>query len=485
MSSRLSLRVKEFSPRKHAFKFPNHFKFSKIVPDLGLDLDSKVGDSAYGLCGGIVHCAHEMFLHKEPIPSITREPTLTDPIYYYVTHGLLDSFGPGLRDMRKMIDYHELRNGKTKLPKITKAQLFILKILLKQNKLAQLMLVYHTEGEDKAWNNHQVLAYGLDEKDGKGKILIYDPNFIKPSESNNITIDYTIQGNSVVMKQPSLKAKGKSEQVHGFFIVNPPLRDPNHSIAYLASLGASEMVKRMRFELRKGLREITQALKKYFKMSNAAIVKLLLDIKYKVQDIVVAMRKYHRMTDEAIFKALHSAKAKVQDTVKAIRRIYRTSMTRVYHWLKTISRVKIEDIAKLLRTAYTQSVQQMVNFMKRMKVSMSAIASIIRSIFKISKWREVGTILKRARYKLWDIIKFLKKIYKVGGGYIAKWLRNAFKSSANFITRVLNDIYKHSLKSIINTLLNWVNFAVWIIVKAVKSVLGVGKAQAMRVISSI
>jgi len=482
MSTPINFRVKEFQPSKHAFKFKNSFKFSNLVPDLGLDLDSKVGDSAYGLCGGIVHCAHEMFLHKEPIPNMTREPGLSDPIYYYITEGLLDTFGSRLSNMRKMITYHKMKDGKDRLPKISLGQLGFLKLMIKQNRLAQMMIVYHTQGEDKVWNNHQVLAYGIEEKNGKGKIHVYDPNRLDANEIDKTTIEYSIVGKKVVMKQPDMNNATNEKPVHGFFLVNPPLRDPHQSIAYLASLGAFEMIRRMRTQLRKGLLEITRALKKYFKMANDKMIELLIRMRYKVQDIAVIMRKYYGMAAAAFFTAMRKAKAKIEDIVKAIRRVYRTAMTTVYKWLKA-ARVKIEDIAKMLRTAYTQTVQQMVNFLKRMKIKLLSMAKILRDVFRITAWRELGKILKNARYAIKEIIKYMRSIAKVGAGYLAKWLRHAFRYSASAITRFLHTIYRSSLKDIVEILYSWVRFGITTVINAVKNVFGVGKRQVLGIIA--
>lgn len=486
MSTPINYRVKEFLPSKHAFKFKNSFKFSNLVPDLGINLDSKVGDSAYGLCGGIVHCAHELFLHKEPIPNITNEPGLSDPIYYYITEGLLDTFGTRLSNMRKMIDYHGMKDGKERLPKISLVQLAFLKLMIKQNRLAQMMIVYHTQGEDKVWNNHQVLAYGIEEKDEKGKIYIYDPNVIDASLIDKEFISYEIKDKKVLMEQPTrLKMKNITDDtVHGFFLVNPPLRDPHQSIAYLASLGAFEMIRRMRTELRKGILEITRALKKYFKMADEKIIELLIRMRYKVQDIAVIMRKYYGMAPSAFFKAMRDAQAKIEDIVNAIRRVYKTAMTTVYQWLKS-ARIKIDQIAQMLRTAYSQTVQQMVNFLKRMRITMLEIAEILRETFRITKWRELGGILKNAKYAIAEIAKYMRSIAKVGAGYFAKWLRNAFRYSAKTITRLLNSIYRSSLKDIVEILYSWVKFGVTTVINAVKSELGIGKVKVMRIIAGI
>lgn len=476
MSTPINVSVRGFLPSKHAFKFRNSFDIKDVIDDKDINIQGKIGQNSYGLCGGIVHCAHEMFLFKEPIPNTARVPKPSEPLHHFVLQGLMDSFGTGFRDMFKMIDYHKMPNGSTELPKKSNFQLGVLKLLLKRNRLCQLMLVYNTDGKGEAFNNHQVLAYGIEERDGKGKIKIYDPNVVGSRVIDNEVINYEIVGKKVIMKQSGTNNK----IVHGIFIATPPLKDPNHNFAYLASLGPVEMIKRMRVDLRKGIKEIAFALRKYFELSTSAMTMLLVEAGYKLIDIIIVMKKFFKMTVHVAWKALTATKALINDVVKAIVRVYRVSLRNMYQWLKRI-KTKLDDIAKILRGAFRRTVQQMVNFFKSVGIAALELGKIISRIFRITKWREIGRILRAARYRFEDILKYMKRTAKVGAGWLAGWLRNHMKQGASTIARLLKDWYATAEKIIVSVLFD-INFALQTIFDVARRILGLDKSMVTKII---
>lgn len=485
MSNSLNLRIKDFKPSRHAFKFPNSFELKNVIPDLGIDLDgkiiNKIGEDKYGLCGGIVHCAYELFKFKEPVPTMSREPKLKDPLYYYIVDGLVDTFGTRLKDMNRMLDYHKMSDGETKLPGMTWTELFVLKILMTQNRAAQLMLVYHTNGKENAWKNHQVLAYGIEEKDGKGKIFIYDPNCINPGEIDKTYIAYEVKDKRVIMTQPDqMDITATARPVYGFFNVSPPIGNPNHNIAYLASLGAAEMIKRMRNDLRKGILEIAKALKKYLQIADEVMVQLLIAAGYKVYDIMIVMKKHFRMLAKQAFDAFKRGGAKLVDIVYAIFSIYRTGMLTMYNWLKA-ARVALAQIAKHLRSIYGKTVQDMANFFKRLGFGVIALGKLIRDAFNISAWRELGEILHKAKFAFKDVILFMKKVAIVGARYLADWLRVRFLMGASYIARYLRDVYKELANDILR-ILHHINIALKIIISIAKSLFNMSRGTVINIV---
>ena len=65
MSNVFTGEVPGFKPSLHGFKFVNSFQLSSLP--LGDKIAKGIGQSSYGLCGGMAHCAHELFNFKEPI----------------------------------------------------------------------------------------------------------------------------------------------------------------------------------------------------------------------------------------------------------------------------------------------------------------------------------------------------------------------------------------------------------------------------------
>jgi hypothetical protein len=195
----------EFLPSKHGFIFRNSFSGSPLPRQLrDIGFDKVVGDQAhYGKCGGMSLAAADYFLARKAIPTDKVPPADGSPLFEYITQRQVDSMGElGVMVTKFMEMMKAPDHGKDSAASLTEPNIAPLVTRLKGGELVPLGLVYvavptSTPAQPSAgtpaspakprggklWENHQVLAFGVNETDGgwdKGgstSIKIYDSNF--------------------------------------------------------------------------------------------------------------------------------------------------------------------------------------------------------------------------------------------------------------------------------------------------------------------
>jgi hypothetical protein len=182
-------RAEGFAPSRHGFGFKNIFKGSPLPPSLrGASSGAlkAVGDGLglpreFGLCGGMSLAAADFYLADRKAPDLSKPPEQGTPLYEYLYERQADSMGPmGVMALKfwtwmKLPDHSDTGQCTQKL---TAAELPGIISRLKARQLAPVGLVLSSSTEGKLWENHQILGYGVKEKDGGViDLLVYDPNF--------------------------------------------------------------------------------------------------------------------------------------------------------------------------------------------------------------------------------------------------------------------------------------------------------------------
>jgi hypothetical protein len=182
-----------FSPQKHGFRFRNIFKGSPLPAALrgassgaGKAVEQTLGAGLglpheFGLCGGMSLAAADFYLAGKPIPDVSKPPEQGSALYEYLYQRQADSMGPlGVMAMKfwswmKLPDHSDTGECTQKL---TAQELPGIVARLKARQLAPIGLVLTSQGDGKLWENHQILAYGVEEREnGVIDLRIYDPNF--------------------------------------------------------------------------------------------------------------------------------------------------------------------------------------------------------------------------------------------------------------------------------------------------------------------
>ncbi len=191
----------KFDPKVHGFEFTNYFT-GDILVDLPVIGRLDLGDTTYGLCGGMVFSALDTFKLGATTPDVpTTPPASGTPIRSYVYERQMDSLKYDnwflvqklIKWMRKPLKDQTVPNplakgGKNVLERglitLSRRQ-FKEKIrpALDEGRPVPIVLV-KADGEDMATNpkaafskNHQVLAIGYHKYGDDWQIDIYDPNF--------------------------------------------------------------------------------------------------------------------------------------------------------------------------------------------------------------------------------------------------------------------------------------------------------------------
>ncbi len=172
-----------FVPSRDGFHFTNCFPGYPLpfsIPDwLGA---SKV-DRAYGLCGGMSSSAYDFLLASRPIPANSEPPKTGTRLHRYLFRRSVDTFGPMGASLAQISQWMLLPDD-TPLGKYKRtydAFQHVQKRLADQN-LTVIALLYVgaqniAEVGRQIWNNHQVLAFGIQYINEETIDLnVYDPN---------------------------------------------------------------------------------------------------------------------------------------------------------------------------------------------------------------------------------------------------------------------------------------------------------------------
>ena len=176
-----------FLPSNHGFRFRNAFIGTPLPPalrGLGIERQMRV-PSRYGLCGGMSLAAADYFLADAAIPDAVSVPEEGTPLYGYIYRRQTDSLGPLAIMATKFVRWMQLPDSAAEgdsTASLTAKELPAVLSRLGKGELVPLGLVYAKSGgrsNDKAWENHQVLAYRASPAaEGTGyDFFIYDPNY--------------------------------------------------------------------------------------------------------------------------------------------------------------------------------------------------------------------------------------------------------------------------------------------------------------------
>ncbi len=479
MSNLFKGEVPGFKPSLHGFKFGNNFQLADLP--FGDKINKGIGQSGYGLCGGMAHCVHELFHFKEPIPNVSQPPKPKSALYAYLVGGLLDSFGPGLRDMNKIIEWHAMPDGKTRLPNLTKFQLAALKLLLKRGKPVQLMLAYNTQGFGNMWDNHQVLAYKIEEANNQGKIWIYEPN----NPGNNAPyISYSVDTNGVHMNEhfysSSVTIESDTKVVHGFFLVFPRIENPLTKPAYLITKGAEYLVDRMKNNLRKSIYEIVEELKKYTQLTPQEIFKILKDHNYNATDLARIGKDALKLTADAVLNLLHKVGFTLGQIIGALNIVWNLAAKWFINKLIQL-KYKIADIAKSIQDYFRMQLLELVKLLKSAAIKLANVVIILKDRFLISNVRTLAKLLNDAKYNALDILKELKK-HNLSIDDAIKIIVNDFKMSITQAARLAKDLFGNNPIAILKAILRNTNASFGQIVRAAKSIFNLGLLDVRKLI---
>lgn len=476
MSTTFKAEVTGFKPSKQGFNFVNSFQL-KDFP-LGDKIASKINQSGYGLCGGMAHCVNELFIYNEAVPSNTTPPKPNTPLYHYIAGGLLDSFGKGLRDMKKILDWYAMPDGKVKLPKLTKIQLIGLKLLLSRGKLVQLMISYNTEGQGKEWDNHQVLAYKVEETNGSGTIWLYEPN--NPN-CDTARIEYTVDANGVHMiEKDGSKGNATPKVVHGFFVVLPRIENPLTLPTYLLHKGHAFFVDRMRNNLRKSIYEIAQDLKKYTDLKPAEILKLLKNSGYNATDVARVCKDVLLTSAEIALNLLRQVGFSVGQIIAALHIVFR----RIASWLlREMLKIgyKLADIALGLQSHFRMKLVDLIKTLKAQAQKLNDIVKILIEKFRITAKRTLAKMLREAKYAVSDIIGALKKVgLSIKDAIII--MRRDFEWSVVAAARIAKQHFGNKPKEILLALWQHGNASISELISTAKSAFNWSRKQLMGIV---
>lgn len=175
-----------FLPSRHGFHFRNAFTGTPLPPALRrLGIEKQMHLPArYGLCGGMSLAAADFALAGVAVPSDVRPPKEGTALYEYLYRRQSDSLGPLAIMATKFAQWMRLPDTSDtgeSTASLTAKELPGILARLGKGELVPLGLVYSKAGEkgnDKIWENHQVLAYrAADSAEGGHDLSIYDPNY--------------------------------------------------------------------------------------------------------------------------------------------------------------------------------------------------------------------------------------------------------------------------------------------------------------------
>jgi hypothetical protein len=441
--------VPNFSPKKHGFHFRNRFitkEWTQFAPAEHPIKKLRNLKDGYGLCGGMCHAAAELFVYRKDRPTQTSTPNTNSALYYYLAQSQLETFGLDLKYYNKIDDWYEMKDGKERLPKLSVTELGAVKLKLKRKQLAQITLMYYTQGEGNNWENHQVLVYGMEQTGENGTLYIYDPNFPNNDEQK---VTYTIEDGKVI-------AEHLDRMVYGFLIVLPQMNNPYHQPAYLASLGQEEFVKGMR-ELKKQATEIAADLKKYYNLTSEQTARALKRAGYKADEVADALKKNFQRNAKQIATELAKVGYKAQDIVHALRDVMKQNGNQIVQHMKA-AKIKATEISKGIQNELGYTPKKVVAIMKKAGFPLADIGDVIKTGLGTRSGYDAIDILKQNNYNALDIAKTLKKQYNSSFTTITRELRNRCKFDAYQTAKAIYEAYKLNAGQVADAIYNHAKF---------------------------
>lgn len=226
-------RAEGFLPSRDGFVFKNTFQGSPLPAMLRnaesgplravrTSLSSGGLPKEYGLCGGMSLSAADFYLSKSAPKDAVKAPAQGTELYEYLYTRQTDSMGQmgvmALKFWRWMSLPDRSQAGES-TAKLSAQELPAIVTRLKARQLVPIGLVYVSqEGGGKIWENHQVLGYGLTERDGGVvEFKIYDPNFPK-DDACIVRVKPLGKGaRPTEVVADRITGTGKVKKVRGFF----------------------------------------------------------------------------------------------------------------------------------------------------------------------------------------------------------------------------------------------------------------------------
>lgn len=201
----------EFVPSKHGFQFVNRFPGYWLPFSVPTVPDIPSVSNIYGLCGGMSATSFDYALAGLPIPRRRRRPGRVTPLHMYLHRRQVDSLGALGKQVVRFVRWMALPDEAVQLR--TAEEVKTLRANLEQGIPTPIGLVYVSSRDTlQIWQNHQVLATKLTERNGRLIIQVYEPNYPR---RDDVRIECWSDGKGGLQ---SVQMMGdKSKHVRGFF----------------------------------------------------------------------------------------------------------------------------------------------------------------------------------------------------------------------------------------------------------------------------
>ncbi|OJX41418.1 MAG: hypothetical protein BGO78_01420 [Chloroflexi bacterium 44-23] len=199
----------EFQPNINGYPFPNRFEKNW----LNIFIRVTIGNSIYGLCGGMVFSALDYYYNKVDLPLINSEDTerYTQFVHYLWRRQLNSMPLKNYYDLltRNFSKDNNLLIGtiSRQLPKVTQS--------IDAGIPCPLVIIRSSKFENLT-NNHQLVITGYEIDNSVTNLFCYDPNH--PGETPSIMISRDI--NALSIKQSTFEA------IRGFFCNHYKIKPP-------------------------------------------------------------------------------------------------------------------------------------------------------------------------------------------------------------------------------------------------------------------
>lgn len=181
--------------------------------------------STFGLCGGMSLAAADFYLAGLQPPDAKTPPVQGSALYEYLYERQVESLGPG---GVMAVAFHTWMGlpdeGAGGTAERTAAELPAIVSRLECGELVPLGLVFvrHASNREaplspagKLWNNHQVLAYGVERRsESLVDVLIYDPNF--PGD-DRVVVRFTNDDANGSVWGNRITGRGRVTRIRGVF----------------------------------------------------------------------------------------------------------------------------------------------------------------------------------------------------------------------------------------------------------------------------
>lgn len=244
--------ISEFRVATHGFAFRNSFTGSPLPTSvqqsdspLVRSMRSAVEANAdlpkhFGLCGGMSLAAADFFYAGATVPGMDTPPKAGTPLYEYLYQRQVDSWGAGGLYALRFIQWMRLADDgaegtiERSRPELAR---IISQVRAGHMTPVGLVLTRWRAGEksnEKPWENHQVLCWGVEQVADGTDLHVYDPNY--PGDERvvirvwNCTPDGERIDAATTITMSRLNAGNKATPVRGVFAMpyepKVPPREP-------------------------------------------------------------------------------------------------------------------------------------------------------------------------------------------------------------------------------------------------------------------